>query len=388
MTLVELLVAVALAGLVLVGVFVILTTSSRTFRLQTDMSQTMDRVNYAMDSVKADLRRAAYLTVPNTAVPAYPNLMIPCGNPAFRPNGLKAIQVINGGATWQPPENARVVPGQVPDQLLLLGAYRTADIFITEQASAGSNVITISTGDLSLPQLEQMFAGSVLLLRNRKGGVQLLRVATMNAVQLAGGVTGRARITLAGGDTVQGSAGPGTDQCLFTGVANAGMDVVPLHFVRYNVVEDPELRSAALLREELAWDNTVLSSFVVTRNLADFQVWFDRTNSLVGQLPVYEFDGTAPGSILNDTDGTMPWPDLADTAISRPEQTRYGYIQISVRLDTPVPGLPFEETGIDLRETAPIRLPQGGVMTDTEERTRILTMRSEVELVNFSLADI
>lgn len=389
LTLVELLVAVALASLVLAGIFVILTSTGRTFRLQTDLSQTMDRINYAVDQVKADMRRASYLTVPNTMLPSYPNLMIMCGNPPFAPQGLQALVVQNGGASYQPQPESLVVPAQLPDTVLMLGAYRTNDIFITDQASAGANVITISTGDMTLPQLQQIFRGAVLALRNRKGGVQMLRVGLDdNAVQLVGGVSGRARILLGGGDIVQGSAGPGIDQCLFQGVANAGLDVVPLHFVRYNVVEDPALRGAALLREELAWDNTVLSSFVIARNLADFQVWFDRTNSLVGQLPQVQFDGQAGGSLLNDTDGTMPWLEVDGQATARPEQARYGYVQVSVRLDTPIPNLITEGTGVELRETVPIRIPVGGVMTDTADRTRVLTLRSEVELVNFSLADI
>lgn len=390
LTLTELLVAAALAGLVLASIFGILTNTARAFRVQTDYSQTMDRLNLALDTVKNDLRRASYLSIPNTNVPFYPNLTSVCGNPLFAPQGLHGIVMANNGASYQPDPLDQITTGRFPDQMLLLGAYRTSEIFVTQQAAAGSGTLQVSTNGLTVAQLTTMFRGSIVALRNRKGGVQFLRVVDNdNAVTDVGGLGALANITLQAGDTVRGIVGPGTDQCLFTGVQNAGMDVIPLHYVRYDVVVDAELRGPALIREELTWNDTVLSRYVVARNVADFQAWFDRTNTAVGQIPSIEVDGAAGLSVIDDDNGTQPWPNLRGEAASRTEQTRYGYVQLSVRLDTPIPGLQAGDGSGGIRDnTDLLRFDAAGQPERSGERTRVLTARTEVELTNIGLSDL
>ncbi len=391
MTLAELMVAVALAGLIMTGIFFFSTSTSRTFRLQNEIAQTTDRLNFAMETLKADLRRTSYLTVPNSRLQAWPNQRRVCANPAFAPAGLQAIVAENGGATWQPATQAdQVMVGATPDELLLLGAFRSDSQYLVTAAQQGSTALTFDLNGDSLDDAEYALAGAILNVSTPAGGMQFVRAATGSGV-VTGGTGLQPRATINTLDPLLGSPGGDLDSfCQFRGEGNAGVAIAPLHYVRYDVREDPdEPSSTILVREELDHANNVLNSYVVARNVIDFQIWFDADTTTIGSAPDIANDGTATDP-LTDDDGTMAWTDLNGSATSAPQQARYGYIQLSVRLDTPLPNLQPEPDSVGLRNVVElIEVPDGGgagVRTGTY--TRVLTIRTEVELSNISLADL
>ena len=129
-TLTEILVSVVLSSIVLLAVFAVSQNSSRTFQIQNDATQATDQLNFAMDLIKSDLRRASFLTIPNSQIESYPNGIQVCGAPAG--TMLQALRVVDDGSTWVPPTTANgetaimMVSGEArsPDELVLFGAYR------------------------------------------------------------------------------------------------------------------------------------------------------------------------------------------------------------------------------------------------------------------------
>lgn len=391
MTLAELMVAVALAGLIMTGIFFFSTSTSRTFRLQNEISQTTDRLNFAMETIKADLRRTSYLTVPNSQVQVWPNQRRVCANPAFAPGGLQAIVAENGGATWQPDQaEDQVMVGATPDELLMLGSFRSDQQYLVTAAQQGASALTFDLGDDSLNDAEYAMRGAILTVATPSGGMQFVRAGT-NAGVVTDASTLIPRATVATVDPLLGSPGGDLDSfCEFRGEGNAGVSIAPLHYVRYDVRQDPDDPSSTILiREEIDHANTVLNSFVVARNVVDFQVWFDADTTLVGAAPDIDNDGTAANP-LTDDDGTMAWSNLNGSATAAPEQARFGYIQLSVRLDTPLPNLEPEPDSVGLRNIIElVEVPEGGgAVVRTGTYTRVLTIRTEVELSNISLADL
>jgi type II secretory pathway pseudopilin PulG len=390
LTVVELLVAVAIASLVLTGLFVITNTTSRTFRVQNDMSTAMDRMNFAMDLVKMDLRRAAYLGVPNSNVGLYPNFTRVCPSAniaAIAPAGLHGLRALNGAASYQPGTEA-VYDGGAPDTFLLLGAYRSTRRYPVNLLQDGTASVRIFSMGQPTALLQDEFTGSVLAVTSNLGGMRFLRAETgANVVTATPGLGDRVDVDLT--DALSDPGGE-DDICRFAGLARDNLEVAPLHFVRYDVRNDTNERTSVLVREELDHAGTVIRSFVVARNIVDFQVWFDATTSTFGTQPVLSNDGEAAGSSVFDDDGTAPWFWINGFGSAQPERVRYGYIQISTRLETPIPSLTDEGTGTGVRNSVAIFEPtaDGSGWVATGDRTRVMTIRSEVELDNFTLADL
>jgi len=386
LTIVELLVAVALSGLVLASIFAVLTTTSRNFRVQTDLSQSMDGLNFAMETIKNDLRRASFMTVPNTAIGIYPNYTAVCGNPPFAPNGLQALVVSDGGAAWVPDAADRIFE-RVPDSVLMLGNYRSAERFTTYLATPGTFSARAAARGRTLADLQHAFGGAIVALQARTGGTQFMRVQSgPGAVTMDAGVLDRFIVNFQ--DQIQSTPGPETDICRFSGLVGDNLDLIPLHYIRYNVVLDESEGTTLLIREELDSAGTTMQSYVVARNVVDFQIWFDETISPIGTPPQLARDGEA-GRVWTDDQGSMPMNAIDGSALARPEQARYAYIQISVRLNTQLPGLPLVPTAsVPLRDTVELQEFESGSWNRTGVATRVLTMRGEVELLNFTLSDL
>jgi prepilin-type N-terminal cleavage/methylation domain-containing protein len=393
LTLVELLVALAISSVVLASIFYFMTTSSRTFRVLNDTTQSTDRVNFAMETVLQDLRRAGYLAVPNTNITVWPNYTRVCGNPDFAPNGLRAMTLFDGGATYQPPRGSdQVLVGRQPDRLRLVGAYRADRRYRAYFASPGQSFLRAYNDGEAVDMLNYRFDGAFVAVYSPLGGAQFVRARRSggggNAVT-ADVSFDKFRLDFASGDTIQELPGLDDDFCRFSGVANSGLDIVPLHAIQYDIVRDPNLpTSTVLTREELASDGTVIQRVIVARDVVDFQVWFDRTNSVVGAVPDIEIDSTATAAGMADDRGTFDPALAADAATSSPEQARYAYVQISARLNTAMPGLQPEGSGVVLRDVYELTAVDGANVVPRNEFTRVLTIRGEAEMQNFSLADL
>lgn len=391
LTLVELLVAVAIAGFVLSAIFAVLTTSSRTFRIQSDVASSMDRLNFAMDTIKADLRRTGYLAVPNDGLSSYANATRVCPNTSFRAGlggPLHALRWWNGGADYQPSNADRVMVGSAPDRIQMLGAFRTEGAWTIGAAPSGGTDLSVERRNGATNTAAQYaFDSAVLALQAPTGGVQFLRMRAGEGT-VEDDPTSPTRLRVRAADSVQGTSGDGSDICRFESISNQNMTVTPLHFVRYTVRQDRNEEGTILVREEVGWDGTVLDSYIVARNVVDFQIWFDRDGAGMGVAPDIDVDDDSGTRDMTDDGGSMPTSWLSGSALAQPELARYAYIQLSVRLDTPVPGLRIGDDGVGLRPAVEIIDFEDGGWVRTGENTRVLTMRAEVELTNISLTDL
>jgi prepilin-type N-terminal cleavage/methylation domain-containing protein len=394
LTLTELLVGVALSSVLILAVFAFSQGSSRNFQVQTDTGAAIDQLNFAMDLVKADLRRSAFLSVPNAGFQAYPNGIIVCG----RPPGtiLHAMSIQDGGSPWSPPLSPRgssavMVPDGVvrmPDQLTLLGAFRAERLLpvtITQpgvlraehQLGAGFMLTAAEVDAVVGP----MFQESLLAIYSRTDAVQFTRVGTGATAQAVSGQTDLIQIPYR--DAVVDFGG---ELCDFGSPWTPGRRVVPLHFVRYRIERDFDTAgSTVFVREELGIDGTVLDRTVVSNNVVDFQVWLDRRQGEVGQ-PLQ----TIEASTRFDTDlGSMPLNQYDGSATARPELARFAHIQMSSRLQNAIPGLALgPNTGAGIRDRIEVfEYEDDGSTIATNRFTRVLTVRAEVELTNFALAD-
>jgi prepilin-type N-terminal cleavage/methylation domain-containing protein len=391
-TLVELLVAVVLSSLVLLAVYSVSTNASQTFRVQNDATEATDQLNFAMDLIKTDLRRASYLSVPNGQLETYANGVQVCGSPPA--TIIQALRVDDNFDSWVPPatdfgETAiLMVDGtpRSPDRLRLLGAYRTDrsyPVSITQPTEIraihgfgeGVAISETQVSAISIP----MFSRAILAVYSKTDAVQFVRTTT-GATEAVPGQADTIRIPIRDGITDYGG-----ELCDFGSPWAPGRRVVPLHFVEYSIQRDPDNpNSTVLVREELGYDGTVLDRIVVGSNIVDFQVWFDSRAGEVGTpLTNMQNDGT-----IDDDQGTSAMTALDGTAAARPELVRYAHVQISARLQNPIEGLEGVALEDGLRDRVEVvEYNSAGEAIQTGEFTRVLTIRTETELTNFGLAD-
>lgn len=396
-TLVELMVAMSIGVFLVVTVFYVMTNSSRAFALQSDVSQVADRMNYAMDTVKNDLRRASFLTMPNAYLDTgrYPWYRSPCATPPWMaaPDGNRpvahAVWVDNDGSggpveRYLPDLEERVVY-ETPDRLLLLGAYRTSRTFKPTQMQAGINTIRVANEDLTDNEMSYIFNGAIVMVATPAGGYQYLSVEDVRPLL---GI-GETELTFDQA-LVADPRGTGLEACNFQGFGGLNFEVTPLHFVRYTVGFDPDDRASSLLvREELTGDLSPIvpaARYVVARDIVDFQVWFDGVQEGTASASVIN-DGAAAGGNLVDDEGTIANNRLDGTAAALPHNVRHAYIQLSSRLDTnvtrtaPARGEILEF--IELQECV-----EGEECVPTNEFTPVHTIRGETTLPNVMLANV
>lgn len=397
---VELLVAMAISSFLVLTVFFVMTSSSRTFRVQTDIAQVSDRMNYALDTIKNDLRRTSFMTVPNAYLPQtqYPWYRQVCSPPSWMPtpNGRSAtaqaiwVREGSGGGRnmeyYAPGDDEQVLVGCNPDQLILLGAFRADEPFRPTSMQSGSMSITVPNGEYTDAEMRWIFDDAFIAVSTPAGGIQFLAVASVSSSVALPETTLNLRQALAADPT-----GTGLEACNFTGFGGGTFEVVPLHFVRYSIVVDPDDReSTVLVREELdqnATDLNTVTRHIVARDVVDLQVWFDGVAA-----------GGSPSDVIVDGEGAGEWTDdggalqnnlLEGNANAQPENARFAYVQLSGRLDTPMTRSSPNGSGDALRDY--IELTDcddtGANCVGTGEWTRVLTMRSEVELPNVTLAN-
>jgi prepilin-type N-terminal cleavage/methylation domain-containing protein len=392
-TLTEILVAVVLSSIVLLAVFAVSQNASRTFQIQNDATQATDQLNFAMDLIKSDLRRASFLTVPNSQIETYPNGIQVCGTPAG--TRLQALQMVNNANTWVPPttDNGSTAvmmvggDGRSPDELVLFGAYRAEESFpvlLTQpteiRVQHGFADGTALTEAEVTSIAEPMFTGAILAVYSRNDAVQFIRSVIGSPASAVPGQAEVLRIPVR--DTVADYAGV---LCDFGSPWSPGRRVVPLHSIRYYITRDPENpNTTVLVREEQTYDGTVLDRVVVGSNIVDFQIWFDERQGLVGQ----PLTNMTQDSAINDDQGTTNSDNLGGTATARPELVRFAHVQLSSRLQNSIPGLEGSGVTNGLRDRVEVvEYTAAGQVVPTDEFTRVLTIRAEVELTNFGLAD-
>lgn len=401
-TMVELLVAMAISSFIIVTVFYVMTSSSRTFRVQSDVSQVSDRINFALDTVKSDLRRTSFMSVPNAYLPRdqYPWYRQVCAPPPWMASATgfgpaaHAIWVREGSGAgldyYAPDAEEAILDDEQPDQLVLLGAFRADRAFRPTQMQSGTNSITVSNGTgadaFTDAQMRYMFRDAMISVATPAGGIQFMSVTDVTAHP----VLSETILTL--GQLLQADpTGTGLETCNFTGFGGGTFEVVPLHFVRYSVAVDPDdQESTVLVREELNFQEQTLwiaNRQIVARDIVDLQVWFDGVAAL-GDPNDVVIDGEGSGDITDDG-GSLAANLVAGDGNAQPENARHAYVQVSARLDTPITRFRPEGSGVGLAEFIElVDCNPDGQCVDTGEFTRVVTMRSEVDMPNIALANV
>lgn len=389
-TIIELMVAVLLSSIVVLGTFGLLNVSSRTFQTQTEAAQTVDQLNFAMEQVELDLRRAGFLTVPNAHLPSedYAWYQTVCAPPSWMSadgvggvgHGIFFDEIAASGvdAFYRPRPTDQVWTDALPDRIVMLGAFRATRRFRPTAMAAGSQSITISHTPEESARIDDIFGGSIVAVTSPQGGTQFLTVSEVTV--------GTTSSVITTAQSIQADPSNGVNEaCKFTGFGTQMFEVTPLQFVRYSVQNDPNDRaSTVLVREELGSGYSDLptpSRYVVARNIVDFQLWFDGVPAL-GASNVMLRDGNPL-----DADGAIQNATLAGTNASTPEDLRYAYVQMSGRLSGEVARNVTEGAG-ELRQFMELREWDGVNYAYNGRFTRLYTMRSEVELTNFTLASL
>lgn len=141
-TLVELMVALTIGGLVVAAMFSIGGASARHFQEQQRVGVTQRSVRQAMNRVRRDLARAGYLHVPHHLAPGVntcPAPAVPREVPAVwfddaDSEGVAALDTINRGQN-----------GVSADRLRLIGNYATGDDYLTSSLDGAGDTLFLQT---------------------------------------------------------------------------------------------------------------------------------------------------------------------------------------------------------------------------------------------------
>jgi prepilin-type N-terminal cleavage/methylation domain-containing protein len=373
-TMVELLITLLVASVIGVSIYFVFQGQSRVFFVQETVAQIQGELRFAMESLKADLKRAGFLAALNTTTDNFW-----CGDKPTTP--LTAIQVTDGGGfVHLPSENVNVSP----DSIRLLGAFNTNNTLYTERVQG--NVVTLSADPLYSPgfpttqvDFDRLFpAGSLLRIVDSTSRYQIQRITASNYAARSITLESITRSSV-------GGCGPrGLGQ---------GLLVNPVEYIRYRIVdtsnsESPGLcaNSAALVgrttlvRERLAPDgSTVLATVPIADYVVDLQFAFMVDTAPLGanpSIPVdtnpYDFQGNATAAQVN----------------ANPEQVRSVTIYLAVRTPQEDPAFPFRQ-----RQVVTVGGNQGlgpltsfNLDTDRSGSCRVRTLVTEVQLRNFPLS--
>ncbi len=100
LTLIELMVAIALGGLLMSGAITLFVNNRATYEMTTDMSRLQENARYALQAMVADLRTAGHIGCGNEQASVNNNTGLSSGQLADPTNGLEGFET--GAAGWSP----------------------------------------------------------------------------------------------------------------------------------------------------------------------------------------------------------------------------------------------------------------------------------------------
>jgi len=373
-TLVELMVALAVGAIVMAGVYIIFQRSSSAFRAQMQAQRMNDHLRGALAHLKADLKKAAFLATPNSAVD--PNVC-PLDEPL---QGLALeLSQLGSGDEYDPVANLLNNTNVQPLAITLLGPYQTTRVFRT--AGVVGNQVTLLTAD-SL-EVRANYPGSQAEFDALFKAGRLLKLVNQDQREMYVTITGADFGT--GAITVDPGLQPATanNSCGYQ-ADGSRMEVVLLSFVRYRVGRD--VRDGAprektdLIREELRLSGHDLlrvdgsplhvAEYVVDLMLYDF-VFDQGTPGAPSLQHVATYD---QGNVLNG-DGSGR---LERSAGATPEKLRFVTVKVSTRTPDEDPGTAF----FPRRQLfAPLRLYDANRLMNGA--ASVESLASRVELTTF-----
>lgn len=371
-TLLELMVALTIGGLVVTAVFMLGGAGARQFQEQQRIGTTQRSVRMAMERLRRDIARAGYLSVPDTRAP---NVRV-CPQPPSPvvqaiwfedsdPAAAAALATVNG------PANAVSA-----DRLVLTGNYATSDGYLVRSIDATGTQVMLQTNWLAF---RNAFVRNNTIDQARVEAAfapgRLLHLETSNRNHFFVAISG---VVVAGDSvTITVTPGFGVDNPCIRGLGR-GSIVSPISQIRYSIEpagphlqpNNPNVTGAntVLYRDEL----NILTGDVIRRQpileyAVDFNLDFiiDETTA-TGQPPrLRRLTGEAAQSIVQDRSWQVR-SVIASLAARTPEQDpRFGWP---------------EEWGGGRPASAPLNRYQ--VFPGRDGAARVRQLRTEIQMPN------
>lgn len=392
-TLVELMIALVISGLVISTMYAVASASSRHFQVQHQAANMQTALRFAMIQVKRDLMRAGFQATPRASLdecmPTANSTSIMFGGDgwvgaisSFRNDIIPSVVDVTG---------TNAINGFTADEITLLGNYATSNEYPGITLQAGGGQLTLDVNPLSTwHSLQQDFGWSSVT----GAATSTIDVGLVQEAFPAGGMiriqtpTGRrhyATLVVAAqvvGTTIQLNFVPAMpNSCIAD--ANGGW-VAPLQYVRYGAIgstpgaanADAERSTdgsiAQLVRTIRQANNKnlpVVNS--VQRVVLDYLAAFNLTFTLTQATGLGQPDRYTVGAGPDTT-------NVENTINQNPELVRAITVTLAVRAPSADPGMRFYNCA-NLR-CMQINPPAGG----GEPAARVRSLRSEIFLPNIA----
>lgn len=408
-TLVELMIAMVLVGILTAVIYTLFVSTSDALTDVQSKSEALDRARFGLDIVRTDLQAAASQSTPNAEA-----------DPWFEPDSAD-LPWVHGLSNYVEREGVDDITGEMGDevnpragfsQFVVLGAYDVPTSFFVRfpELDAGGKFIVEGTergvGRLLGYDPFDTRANSSINLSGFASGIEARAPNRVLRVTDDQGFSQVVPITSA---TVQGATDWAGDQLSIEvsnlqfrqGDERAGFeatteddvsfDAAMLDAYWYHVRAAPDdARNFQLVRQRIDAGELISSGgiveadgfapMVVADYVVDFRVWFDCVGS--GE------------STLNATGWQGNWEVTSDTCLTgtspEPERARVAHIRLSTRTEGENPNRPhytlvdnwegFEEEDGQMRTF--------DLYADAEGSTGVITVQSTVELANFAMRRI
>lgn len=320
LTLLELLVASAVAAILMVAIYYVYTASARGYRVHQQVMGSMQQARFAMAQLQRDVSAAGFLATPQSL--ADNNV---CPKPAGR---LRGIVLRRGGA-------ANGNPRLAPQNVTMFGAFWSQSIYFTQ--SVVGNVVTLQGAADGAPYPRTVDEFDRIFSQRR-----FLRIVNADQFEMYIPISSadfqNRTITL--GSPVPVATPP--DFCGVQGFG-VGLEVTVVGFVRYLMVADPaETGKVDLVRQEIDGSDVQLDQVIANSTI--------RVAEYAADLQFYDFamdvdrSGRAPNlqqyATLTDVESSVNQTlDLGNAA--RPQDLRSMTIKLTTRTREEDEAFPF-----------------------------------------------
>ena len=394
-TLIELMVAIVIAGIVVVSAYALFSNTSRAMYEVDNLSKLNDQARFAAELIARDVRSAGSLSTPNSYTDKFVNPSTNLSdNPLKNSNFVRAIympplQDVAIGPQGQAVNGVLANAGTSSDQLIVMGAYDypfTFEISGLEEATNGEVTSAIvregprgtwrfarrdpfdvrvdTLGSLSAGQLQSLSSGTKARLMRAIDRNGYMMFATIDPAT-DGFEYNANEFAIKFSDTQRFRFRVGNEQNGFEPAASEdeGYEAALLDAFRYRVcISREDVNNLQLVRErvdpsDLIDDPSsivtnpscgdlpsgVLEQHVVAEHVADFQVWFDCTpnNSLALEEVVRQRGWLTPDAAgANVAHNCLNTDSLSASTFGRADQVRVAHIRLSLHTPTERSDLP------------------------------------------------
>lgn len=362
-TLLELMVALVIGGLVVAAVFTLGGASSRHFQEQQRIGVTQRSVRMAMERLRRDIARSGYLSVPDTTSPT----VRMCPQPASLP--VQAIQHFDADGDGVLVN--RAANGVSADRLVLTGNYATSDGYLVRAFDGAGTQVILQSDWLAFQR-----AFFVDGMANAERFQDVFRPGRFLHIETPSGYHSFVAITDArldaSGATISISPALGANNPCLRGLGR-GSIVSPISMIQYSIgAATPTLASknptvtgpnTVLYRDELDMRTTTVSTVTVMQRQPVLEYAIDFNLDYIVDLNI---NPTQPPQLAARAGGATfsPWQVrsvIASIAARTPEQDRrFPWVP-------PIAGAP---------------LNRFQVFTDREGAARVRQLRTEIQMPN------